>query len=271
METTFFTTLLSWLLLLETSMAFHSRSGTGKSLLSSRTYSLSNMGTLAVRQYRQPWYPASLLQSTSMDATDTSTNANTVEEQVTSTTIAAAPTSRVVTDAKEAVKLFGRLAEKYIVLDATAGMCCYSGCTDCEFRLPDGGYRMADQSAARPKWIPSYEARPRGNSNNNESGALHVTQWSTHLFAQGVPVVTREEFAERIVNMPYAPPLGGPYLGALAAAITDTTAAEVLFDVLVNEPGKEKLTQHRLGKRLKELAGGEEGLPWPGFAAALGL
>ncbi len=30
---------------------------------------------------------------------------------------------------KEAVKLFGRLAEKYIMLDATGGMCCYSGCT----------------------------------------------------------------------------------------------------------------------------------------------
>jgi hypothetical protein len=33
------------------------------------------------------------------------------------------------TDPKEAVKLFGRLAEKYIMLDASAGMCCYSGCT----------------------------------------------------------------------------------------------------------------------------------------------
>lgn len=35
----------------------------------------------------------------------------------------------VKTDPKEAVKLFGRLAEKYIMLDASAGMCCYSGCT----------------------------------------------------------------------------------------------------------------------------------------------
>lgn len=30
---------------------------------------------------------------------------------------------------KEAVKLFGRLAEKYIMLDSTGGLCCYSGCT----------------------------------------------------------------------------------------------------------------------------------------------
>lgn len=29
---------------------------------------------------------------------------------------------------KEAVKLFGRLAEKYIMLDSSGGMCCYSAC-----------------------------------------------------------------------------------------------------------------------------------------------
>jgi hypothetical protein len=33
-------------------------------------------------------------------------------------------------DPKEAVKLFGRLAEKYILLDASGGMCCYSACSD---------------------------------------------------------------------------------------------------------------------------------------------
>ena len=30
---------------------------------------------------------------------------------------------------KEAVKLFGRLAEKYIMLDSSGGMCCYSACS----------------------------------------------------------------------------------------------------------------------------------------------
>jgi hypothetical protein len=33
------------------------------------------------------------------------------------------------TNPKEAVKLFGRLAEKYIMLDASAGMCCSPGYT----------------------------------------------------------------------------------------------------------------------------------------------
>jgi len=30
---------------------------------------------------------------------------------------------------KEIVKLFGRLAEKYIMLDDSGGMCCYSACS----------------------------------------------------------------------------------------------------------------------------------------------
>lgn len=32
-------------------------------------------------------------------------------------------------ETKEVVKLFGRLAEKYIMLDDSGGMCCYSGCS----------------------------------------------------------------------------------------------------------------------------------------------
>ena len=81
-------------------------------------------------------------------------------------------------DPKEAVKIFGRLAEKYIILDPTAGMCCYSACTDCEYRLPGGGYIMADQSASRPKWVPIYEKR---SYNEND----HVTSWSTGVFTDG--------------------------------------------------------------------------------------
>ena len=35
----------------------------------------------------------------------------------------------IAVDPKEAVKLFGRLAEKYIMLDSSGGMCCYSACS----------------------------------------------------------------------------------------------------------------------------------------------
>ena len=167
-------------------------------------------------------------------------------------------------DAKEAVKLFGRLAEKYIMLDASAGMCCYSACSDCEYREPGGGYRMADQISARPKWIPCYD-----HSEFKAQGKEHTTRWSTEIFLNDKPVVTKEEFVERIVNMQFIPPLGGPYLTASAATIEDTFAASTLYDVLA--AGNEKLTKFRMGNNIKSIANGEEGLTWAMFSAALGV
>jgi hypothetical protein len=167
-------------------------------------------------------------------------------------------------DAKEAVKLFGRLAEKYIMLDASAGMCCYSACSDCEYREPGGGYRMADQSSARPKWIPCYDHREF-----KVQGKEHMTKWGKEIFINNIPVVTKEEFVERIVNMQFIPPLGGPYITASAATIEDMSAASTLFDIL--STGNEKLTKFRMGNNIKSIANGEEGLTWPMFAAALGV
>jgi hypothetical protein len=172
---------------------------------------------------------------------------------------AAAAETSVSFDPKEAVKLFGRLAEKYILLDESGGMCCYSACKDCEFRLPDGGYRMADQSASRPKWIPAYDDR-----NFEASGKQHTSKWSTDIFKDGALAVTKEVFVQALVNMAYAPPLGGPYVGASAAAVEDTTPAEYLFDLLAGE--KEKLTKHRMQTRIKELASGAEGMTWATFS-----
>jgi hypothetical protein len=171
-------------------------------------------------------------------------------------------TTNVSVDPKEAVKLFGRLAEKYIMLDSSGGLCCYSGCSDCEFRLPGGGYIMADQSAARPKWIPVYEERIFENQNKE-----HIAKWKTGIFTDG-PSVTREEFVNAMVEMSYATPLGGPYVSASAGKLEGTTAAESLFDLLSD--GKEKLARHKMSVRLKEISGGEQGLTWPAFSAALG-
>ena len=106
----------------------------------------------------------------------------------------------VTVEPKDVVRLFGRLAEKYIMLDESGGMCCYSACKDCEYRLPDGGYKMADQSSARPKWIPVYEERSFAGQNKE-----HKTKWSTEIFSEG-PSVTKEEFVKALTEMEYAPP-----------------------------------------------------------------
>lgn len=165
---------------------------------------------------------------------------------------------------KEVVKIFGRLAEKYIMLDESGGMCCYSACKDCEFRLPDGGYKMADQSASRPKWIPVYEERVFSGQ-----GKEHTAKWKSEIFPEGTTVVTKEEFAAAVTGLDFATPLGGPFVSKSAGKIEDTTVAECLFDVLAS--GKEKLTRHRMGLALNELSEGDAGLTWPKFSAALGL
>lgn len=44
------------------------------------------------------------------------------------------PTPLQSLDVKEKAKIFGRMADKYILLDESGGDCCYSGCKDCEYR-----------------------------------------------------------------------------------------------------------------------------------------
>lgn len=166
-------------------------------------------------------------------------------------------------DPKDAVRIFGRLAEKYIMLDESGGMCCYSGCADCEFRLPGGGYRMADQSASRPKWIPVYASKNFAGQNKE-----HIAKWKTGIFNTAL-FVTKEEFVESLLELDFATPLGGPFVSKSAGALDDTTAASYLFDIL--SEGKEKLTRHKMSLRLKELSENSEGLTWPNFSAALGL
>jgi len=121
---------------------------------------------------------------------------------------------------------------------------------------------MADQSSARPKWIPCYDKREFEAQDKK-----HTTKWSTDIFIDK-PVVTKEEFVERVINMEFIPPLGGPFLAKTAASIEDDSAVETLFDILVGE--KEKLTRHRMSVEMKSLANGEEGLTWAMFSTAMG-
>lgn len=163
---------------------------------------------------------------------------------------------------KEMVKLFGRLAEKYIMLDSSGGLCCYSGCSDCEFRLPGGGYRMADQSSARPKWIPAYPERKFETLDKE-----HTTKWSSTIYSEGLLNVDKETFVAKLTEMDFVPPLGGPYMSKSAGGIEDSTACAALFDLLAGD--KQKLTQHRMSTRLKEIANGEEGVTWAMFENAM--
>jgi hypothetical protein len=54
-------------------------------------------------------------------------------------------------DEIDMIKIFGRIAEKTLFGDGSAGQCCHSGCPDCEWR-----YSFDVLQSARPKWIPTY-------------------------------------------------------------------------------------------------------------------
>mmetsp|Transcript_117 Transcript_117/g.261 ORF Transcript_117/g.261 Transcript_117/m.261 type:complete len:229 (-) Transcript_117:317-1003(-) len=166
-------------------------------------------------------------------------------------------------DLEDAVKLFGRLAETYILLDPTDGKCCYNGCDDCAFRLPDGSYPMDEQSAEHPTWIPSYIIRYADEETEHES------KWSSKLFSDMRLTLSKEQFVQYLTQLDYAPPLGGPYVESSAADITETAAAEALFDVIAK--GKEKMSRQKMSVRIKQLSGGEDNMTWTKFQAALGL
>ena len=193
--------------------------------------------------------------SSLLKTSPTDDNAIAAPPTTTTTTTNLAPTIDI---KKEGVKIFGRLAEKYIALDSSGGNCCYSGCTGCEYRLPDGGYKMADQTAARPKWIPHYDVRVM-NANQQ-----HCTKWNINLFQNpNVTAITKDEFVNGIINLEFIPPLGGPYMSASTAQITDTTLVEQIFDIIAED--KVKLTKFKMSVRIKQLSNGEEGMTWQAF------
>lgn len=163
---------------------------------------------------------------------------------------------------KEACKLFGRIADKYILLDASAGLCCYSACSDCEFRDPDGGYRMADMSAARPKWVCSYARREF----KTEMAKQHTSAWAA-LFSSDKKL-GKAAFVEGVAALPFAAPLGGPYLSAKEGAEMGDGTGEALFELL---GGGEFITERGMERGLKKLGGGaEEGIVWKTFLGGIG-
>ena len=96
----------------------------------------------------------------------------------------------------------------------------------------------------------------------------HLLPHSSSSCHTWLVVVSKEEFVTAVTELAYAPPLGGPYVAASSATIDDTRLVEALFDLLSGE--KEKLTKHRMGLSLRQLSGGEQGLSWNLFAAAVG-
>jgi hypothetical protein len=215
--------------------------------------------------------------SNTAESASSSSSSSITDPTATPSVSADTTTTTAPIDPKDIVRLFGRLAEKYIALDASAGKCCYSGCTGCEYRLPGGGYRMAEQTAARVKWIPTYDARATAVT-------VHRTKWSTSLFLRTADTnqdkpeeessdeaavsLSKEQFLERVQALDYAPPLGGPYVGASAATFESSVALERFYQILTKNESR-PLTIQSMKRQLQKMARGEEGITWAVFERVL--
>jgi len=151
-------------------------------------------------------------------------------------------------------KLFGRLADKFILLDSSAGKCCYSGCSDCEFRLPDGGYRMSEQSSSRAKWICSYRVR-------DFTDKSHTSKWSS-IFDDEI-VLEKSAFIENVQKLEFAESLGPPFISKRDAQIVDPAVLHHFWSKLSVDD--KPLTAVKMQRRLKKLCGEEEGMTWSMF------
>lgn len=171
----------------------------------------------------------------------------------------------------EVAKLWGRLAENVLFLDKTVGACCHSACSDCEWRLPDGGYRWDVMKSMQPKWIGCYRER-----DFEDQRGVHAPKWAAVLFADA-DEVSRQDFAERFASMEYAEAMGPK--GKVRDATLSDEAVELLWETLAG--GETTLTYARMreilqGMSLDEanpdgaIGEGPDSLVWKEFAMGMG-
>lgn len=160
----------------------------------------------------------------------------------------------------ELCKLFGRVADKIVLMDESAGACCHSGCDGCPFR-----YSFDVLEAAAPKWITTYVTKTIGERE-------HTPLLLTTAFA-GERRVTRDDFVRRVTAAGYTQPIG-PALGAVErigiknAPELSPDIASAFFTALAGADA-ETLTAPAAAKRLREWAGGKDGLMYDEFVVAI--
>lgn len=161
-------------------------------------------------------------------------------------------------DVKEYIKIFGRLGEKMIFGDASAGLCCHSACENCEWR-----YSFDVMQSARPKWIPTYR------ENRFEDGREHIAKWSG-LFEDGDAPVNKEQFCERLAALKFDMPLGpAGFLTAKQADVSEEAMSAFWEYISRGKPTlSPKQMQIRLTKMLEDPTGAE-GVMWPDFIDCL--
>ncbi|KAL1521305.1 hypothetical protein AB1Y20_020974 [Prymnesium parvum] len=176
----------------------------------------------------------------------------------------------------EAAKLFGRMADSVLYLDAAVGACCHSACSDCEWRDPEGGYRFDMLRAIKGKWICCYAHR-----DFHDARGSHTPRWVNILFPgrEAGAALSRSDFTSRLCAAPFEMPMGPR--GNIVAG-EDVLAPETLdsFWAYLAE-GSETITLQTMVQRLQDMSPdenrdgaigeGPDALDWKAFAKGLGV
>jgi len=184
-------------------------------------------------------------------------------------------------DDVEMTKLFGRLADKYLLLDVpgagTPGMinCCHGGCDNCDF-----SHVFDEMSSGRAKWLPLYPDRKLID------GRSHISPWASLFFEQpeeatldaqgnawmsserGVNElgVDKQRFVARFKALPYRMTMGPPSSSVQADDVPLQTSLDA-FWALLTDGGSDSalLTPFQMASKLQQVCQAEHGALWSDF------
>ena len=96
------------------------------------------------------------------------------------------------------VRLFSKLADSVVLVDLSAGKCCYGSCPGCDYLNDDGSYKYLKYSFSDKEnvaaVIPPYVYR---NVGDNE----HTSKWSRVLFPQKQRMIKERQFLENLSQL----------------------------------------------------------------------
>ncbi|KAG8465066.1 hypothetical protein KFE25_012429 [Diacronema lutheri] len=157
-------------------------------------------------------------------------------------------------------KLFGRLADKVVLMDESSGACCHSGCDGCPYR-----YSFDVLEAVAPKWLCTYVTK-------TIAGREHTPRLISTAFGDAKQV-SRADFAQRVARAAYELPIGPALPAAERIALKNAPelsedVASTLFTALAGDAAKSTLSTVAVAKRLREWSQGKDGLMYDDFCAA---
>mmetsp|Transcript_47402 Transcript_47402/g.107441 ORF Transcript_47402/g.107441 Transcript_47402/m.107441 type:complete len:217 (+) Transcript_47402:72-722(+) len=168
--------------------------------------------------------------------------------------------SAVLNDEAELTKVFGRLADKLLLMDVpgagTVEMmnCCHGGCDNCDFA------RVFDElRAGRAKWIANYVYI------EHIDGRSHAPPWVEAIFGGPDGEVDCAEFTERLGAMPYQMTLPPPAKKVSKDEPPSEETSAALFQLLAE--GQDKLSAKIMAASMARITGEEFGSMWRDFKA----